>query len=114
MRIVADESIDQQIVSRLRAAGYVVEAIAEFSPSIPDDEVRQVDGTRVASADDVMAVLRRHQPGDTVSVEFVDRSGAMITGRVALSEDPRMEMAPIESTTLTPAQRAFRQAWLGR
>jgi predicted metalloprotease with PDZ domain len=61
-------------------------------------------------------VLRRHKPGDTVAVEFVDRSGAASTAKVVLAEDPRAELVPVESTgtSLTPAQRAFRQSWLGR
>jgi predicted metalloprotease with PDZ domain len=81
-----------------------------------DDEVRQLDGVRVNSPDDVQGVLRRHKPGDTVAVEFIDRSGATSTAKVVLAEDPRAELVPVESTgtNLTPAQRAFRQSWLGR
>jgi predicted metalloprotease with PDZ domain len=81
-----------------------------------DDEVRQMDGGRVTTADDVTAVMRRHKPGDTVSVDFTDRSGAARTAKVILAEDPRIELVPIESAggTLTPAQRAFRRSWLGQ
>jgi predicted metalloprotease with PDZ domain len=81
-----------------------------------DDDVRQLDGVRVTSAEAVASVLDRHKPGDTVSVAFIDRGGAARTGRVVLGEDPRVDVVPIESTgpSLTPAQRAFRQAWLGR
>ena len=36
---VADESVDAQIVERLRADGHDVPYVAEMSPSITDDEV---------------------------------------------------------------------------
>ncbi len=39
MNFVADESVDQPIVSRLRADGHLVEAVSELSPGITDDEV---------------------------------------------------------------------------
>ena len=81
-----------------------------------DDEVRQLDGVRVTSSDAVLAVIRRHKPGDKVSVEFVDRSGATRTATMVLAEDPSLELVPIESTggQLTSAQRAFRKSWLGQ
>ena len=41
MNFVADESIDRQIVERLRDDGYSVWYITEMSPSISDDEVLQ-------------------------------------------------------------------------
>jgi predicted metalloprotease with PDZ domain len=81
-----------------------------------DDVVRQLDGTRVMSAEDVAAVLKRHRPGDTIAVEFVDRTGATASGKVVLAEDPQIEMVTAESigTSVPPAQRAFRRAWLGQ
>jgi predicted metalloprotease with PDZ domain len=80
-----------------------------------DDDIRTVDGTRVYSAEDGTTVVRRHRPGDTVSVEFVDRTGTSRTARIVLEEDPRTEIVPIESAGGTPTapQKAFRQAWLG-
>ncbi|MDL1979369.1 MAG: DUF5615 family PIN-like protein [Deltaproteobacteria bacterium] len=41
MNFVADESVDKQIVERLRDDGHSVWYIAEMSPSISDDEVLQ-------------------------------------------------------------------------
>ena len=80
------------------------------------DEVRQVDGTRVSFPDDIAAILRRHKPGDTMSVEYVDRAGSPKSVRVTLEEDPALGLVTIESKgrTLTAAQAAFRNAWLGR
>jgi predicted nuclease of predicted toxin-antitoxin system len=39
VKIVADESVDRQIVDRLRADGHDVLAIAELDPGITDDAV---------------------------------------------------------------------------
>lgn len=39
MNLLADESVDRQIVDRLRAEGHDVLYIAEFEPSITDDVV---------------------------------------------------------------------------
>ena len=79
-----------------------------------DDEIRQLDGARVTTADAARAVLGRHKPGDVVTVEFVDRTGSARSGRIVLVEDPHMTVASVESMggALTAAQRVFRQAWL--
>jgi len=39
MKIVADESVDKQIVEALRNVGYTVMHIAEFEPALSDQEV---------------------------------------------------------------------------
>jgi Domain of unknown function (DUF5615) len=39
LKIVADESIDKQIVDRLRSDGHDVLFIAEFDPGIEDEAV---------------------------------------------------------------------------
>ncbi len=39
MNILVDESVDQQIVARLRDDGHDVLYIAEMAPGIDDDEV---------------------------------------------------------------------------
>jgi predicted nuclease of predicted toxin-antitoxin system len=39
MKIFADESVDRQIVDRLRLDGYEVWYVAEMEPGIPDDLV---------------------------------------------------------------------------
>ena len=48
MNFVADESVDRQIVTRLRNDGHSVWYIAEMSPSIPDDEVLQLANKETA------------------------------------------------------------------
>ena len=80
------------------------------------DEIRLVDGVRVSLPDEVTAIVRRHKPGDTLVVEYVDRTRVPKTVTVALEEDPRLELVAVESTgrPLSPAQSDFRSAWLGR
>ena len=79
-----------------------------------DDELRQIEGQRINGDADVAAVLHRHKPGDTVSIVFVDRTGLAKTATVTLAEDPHIEVVPAESAgALSPAQRAFRDRWLG-
>jgi len=75
-----------------------------------DDEILQIDGRRVAGDGDVAAALQRHKPGDEVALVFKDRSGASKTSSVTLGEDPHIEVVVSEPT---PAQRAFRERWLG-
>ena len=80
------------------------------------DEIRSVDGTRVTTPDDVMAIVRRHKPGDTLTIEYVDRTELTKSTKVVLGEDPQLELVTAESTgrTLTKAETTFRNAWLGR
>ena len=79
-----------------------------------DDEVRQFDGQTVRSEGDVTSAIQRHKPGDRVDVVFADRDGAARRSTVTLSEDPHLEVVPVEGAgrTLSAAQRAFRNAWL--
>ena len=63
MNLVADESVDQPIVSRLRADGHLVKAVSELSPGITDNEVlsRATDqGAVLLTADIVSRVIRGH------------------------------------------------------
>ena len=48
MKSVADESVDRQIVARLRNNRHSVWYVAEMSPSISDDEVLQLANKRTA------------------------------------------------------------------
>ena len=43
------------------------------------------------------------------------RGGATGKAEIVVTEDPTFELVPVESSggTLTPAQQAFRDAWLG-
>ena len=78
------------------------------------DEVRQVDGVRMATVEDVVQVAPAGHNRDAVVVVAADRSGAERTVTVTLAEDPSLEMVPVEGAggTLTAAQKTFRDRWL--
>src|SRR5689334_13543289 len=48
MNIVADEGVDRPIVERLRLDGHTVIYIAEFAPSVSDEEVLRLANDQTA------------------------------------------------------------------
>jgi predicted metalloprotease with PDZ domain len=78
-----------------------------------DDELQKIDGQRVVSSGDIAAAMKRHRPGHTMPIVFVDRTGAAKTASVTLGEDPHMDVVPVEAGALTAAQKSFRDGWLG-
>jgi len=48
MNLVADESIDRQIVDRLRQDGHVIHYVAEMEPGVSDDIVLQLSHEKSA------------------------------------------------------------------
>ena len=79
-----------------------------------DDVIVSVDGSRVASAPAVGRLLRDRRPGDRVAIVF-RRQGRERETTATLAADTRVVLVPAEAAggDLTPAQRAFREAWLG-
>ena len=79
------------------------------------DVITAVAGESVGTPEQLDAALRRHTPGETVALAWRRRSGEDARTTVALDQDPRIAIVPIESTggTLTAAQRAFRASWVG-
>jgi PDZ domain-containing secreted protein len=75
-----------------------------------DDVVTQIGGDRVASTEEANAAISRRKPGDRVNVTYVDRTGATRSVAVTLVENPHLEI--VDTGSLTPAQRAFRDRWL--
>jgi S1-C subfamily serine protease len=53
----------------------------------PGDVIVRFDDTRIATVEDVLAALRGHQPGDTVTLTY-DRNGKQAQAAVTLSERP--------------------------
>jgi predicted metalloprotease with PDZ domain len=101
---------------RLTVATLVAPTWPVYSTGLEqDDEVERLDNQEMRTDGDVEMALGRHRPGDRIEIVFKDRSGRSKTGRVTLAEDPHVEVVPVESTgiTPTPAQRAFRDRWLG-
>jgi predicted metalloprotease with PDZ domain len=79
------------------------------------DRITAINGLPVRSAAAWRSATGRLQPGDTVRVGFTQRGDQRVVTVTAVA-DPALEVVPLESTgaALTPAQRAFRAAWLGR
>jgi PDZ domain-containing secreted protein len=79
------------------------------------DELKQIDDTRITATDGVTAALERHKPGDRIAIVFSDRGRAVKSAIVALIEDPRLELVPVESIglSLTSGEKTFRDRWLG-
>ncbi|MFN8196658.1 MAG: trypsin-like peptidase domain-containing protein [Nocardioidaceae bacterium] len=54
----------------------------------PGSTIRSLDGSRVTTLQDLVTVLARHVPGDTVRIVWVDASGARHAGLVTLGRAP--------------------------
>jgi len=80
-----------------------------------DDEIHQIDGVPLTSYGDLSNVLARHKPGDRLGVAYVDRTGLEKTATLVVAEDPHLEVVPNETAgiAVSPAQRVFRERWLG-
>jgi predicted metalloprotease with PDZ domain len=63
----------------------------------------------------LQAALKARKPGDTLVITYRRRGGTTGTASIVLKEDPTMETVAVETAggTLTPEQKAFRDAWLG-
>ena len=74
-------------------AGAQVSGVIPNSPAarigiVGGSVIRSVDGHDVASANDLGPILQSHVPGDRVSVEWVDPTGATQTGTAQLISGP--------------------------
>ena len=58
MNFLADESIDRQIVDRLRQDGHAVRYVAEMEPGISDDKVLDLANQEADVVDSLPAVSR--------------------------------------------------------
>lgn len=108
--------------ARLQVAETVVRLAGATAPNTPlylagldgGDEIVRLGDTVIDSQANWDDALKALKPGDTVSITFIQR-GAERTAQLTLASDPAVELVRIESTggTATPAQLAFRAAWLG-
>ena len=78
------------------------------------DVIKTLDGEPINAEGKLLEIVKRHKPGDQIRVEFL-RRGKPVTSTITFAEHPGLELATIESAggTLTDAQKAFREAWLG-
>jgi len=88
------------------ANGALVIAVGTGEPAdgklVPGDVIVAVDGHRVTTTDGARALLRRHHPGETVSLGVRDRSG-LHTVRIKTIADPQDRSIPIVGILLEQA-----------
>jgi predicted metalloprotease with PDZ domain len=79
-----------------------------------DDSITSIDEKPVSNPQQIQDVLRTHKPGDQIRIAFTRRSGPA-TATVTLQDDPALEAVLTETSggTPTPAQKQFRESWLG-
>lgn len=94
-------------------AGLVPFGTPAFAAGIEQgDVITSIEGAAFTS---LAAALKDRKPGDQIAVEFRRPSGLVVKSSVLLGEDPALQAVTVESTggTLTPGQKAFREAWVG-
>ncbi len=87
MRFVADESVDKQIVDRLRAAGHSVLFIAESEPSVSDEIVL----TRSREQDAVLVTADKDF-GELVFRQHLSHCGILLIRLAGLPSDEKGEL----------------------
>lgn len=109
--------------ARLQVADTVVRLAGATAPNTPlylagldgGDEIVRLGDTAIDSQANWDDALKALKPGDTVAITYIQR-GAERTAQLRLGTDPAFELVRIETTggAATPAQLAFRNAWLGQ
>ncbi|HXW03647.1 MAG TPA: PDZ domain-containing protein [Vicinamibacterales bacterium] len=79
------------------------------------DTILAVGGAPLGGGTSLVSALASRKPGETLIVGYRRRGGATGTATVRIAEDPTLEAVIVEAAggSATPAQRAFRQSWLG-
>jgi len=78
------------------------------------DEIVKIGRFEIDDADDIGTAIGRHEPGDELVIDYVQR-GIALSASLVLGGDPTLEivMAETADAPLTPEQSAFRESWLG-
>ena len=79
MKLVADESVDFEIVGALRKSGYEVIAVVEESPSIPDHEV-----LRLAQSHEALLITEDKDFGELVVRLQLGHRGVLLIRLIGL------------------------------
>jgi len=79
-----------------------------------DDVMLSIGGVPASSVAEVERVIRTRRPGESIPL-VIERRGQHVTGTLRLVADPteNVVLAEAAGRPLTPAQRRFRDAWLG-
>ncbi|MEJ7710871.1 MAG: DUF5615 family PIN-like protein [Pyrinomonadaceae bacterium] len=92
MNLLADESVEKQIVERLRRDGHIALYVAEMEPSIPDDVVleranEQLGGVILLRLAGLMAETKAEIVSGAIKeheAEFPDHFSVISPGRVRI------------------------------
>jgi len=78
------------------------------------DELLAFDGVAISGPSRLEELVQRRRPGDRVRLS-VRRRGTAHELTLMVAEDPRLQLVPVERTgrPASPAEREFRQRWLG-
>jgi predicted metalloprotease with PDZ domain len=78
------------------------------------DEVMSFDGIAITGPSRLDEAVQRRRPGDKVRIA-IRRRGVVQDLTLIIDEDPRLQLIPVERTgpQPSPAEREFRQRWLG-
>ena len=87
MNLFADENVDAPIISRLRADGHLVVAVAELSPSISDEEV-----LRQANESQALLVTGDKDFGELVYQHRQVHAGVVLLRLDGLSAEAKAEI----------------------
>jgi predicted metalloprotease with PDZ domain len=74
-----------------------------------DDTITTIDGNKATR--ETWDAIAKHKPGDKIALGVLHRDGTKVNVSVTLKADPALQSSSVE--TLTDAQKAFREAWLG-
>lgn len=92
MNLVADESVDSGIISRLRQLGIVVVSISEISSGINDSEV-----LKIAAKNQCLLITEDKDFGELAYRLKLVHSGILL---ICLSDTPRKERIAIVADTI--------------
>jgi predicted metalloprotease with PDZ domain len=78
------------------------------------DDLLSFDGVVITGPSRLQEAVQRRRPGDKVRLS-IRRRGATQDLTLTISEDPSLQLVPVERTGRqpSPAEREFRQRWLG-
>jgi predicted nuclease of predicted toxin-antitoxin system len=84
MKLVADESVDQPIVTRLRADGHQVWYVADVEPALPDDRL-----LREANSQQALLLTTDKDFGELVFRQRLVTSGVLLLRLAGLSPESK-------------------------
>ena len=99
--------------AQMDGSGKVTQLVSWGTPAF-DAGLEQ--GDVIVSVDNApFDTLKSRKPGDKVVLEVRRPTGKTATLTLSVGEDPAMEAVAVETTgrTLTPAEKTFRDSWLG-